>query len=96
MSIVGPRPEVKKFVELYPASAREKILSIRPGITDNTAIHFRDESALLDAADDPEQEYIETILPKKISMYEDYVDNQSLLGDLLLILKTAWTVVWRL
>lgn len=95
MSIVGPRPEVQKYVELYPEAARQKILSVRPGITDNASLRFRDEGALLASADDPEREYIETILPTKISMYVDYVDNQSLAGDLLLILRTAWNMVWR-
>jgi len=93
MSIVGPRPEVGKYVDLYPESSRQKILSVRPGITDNASIKFRDEGAMLAAADNPEQEYIETILPTKLSIYEEYVDNQSLAGDLLLILRTAWSVV---
>ena len=95
MSIVGPRPEVKKYVDLYPESSRQKILSVRPGITDNASIRFRDEGAMLAAADNPEQEYVETILPAKISIYEEYVDNQSLAGDLRLMLRTAWKVVWR-
>ena len=95
MSIVGPRPEVKKYVDLYPENAREKILSVRPGITDNAALFFRNESDLLAVADDPEQEYIETILPMKLSMYEDYVRNQSLMGDVFLICKTLLSVFWR-
>lgn len=92
MSIVGPRPEVKKYVDMYPKVSRESILSVRPGITDNTAILFRNEGDLLALADDPEREYIEKILPRKISMYEDYVENQTLTGDLILILKTVFSV----
>ena len=88
MSIVGPRPEVKKYVNLYPDSTRKKVLSVRPGITDNAAIEFRDEGTLLAAADDPEREYVDSILPQKLSLYENYIDNQSLTGDLVLIFRT--------
>ena len=93
MSIVGPRPEVEKYVDRYPIRLRNKILSIRPGITDNAAIAFRNEGDLLAAADDPEKEYIETILPMKLALYEKYVDEQSLGGDFMLIIKTAVSVL---
>jgi lipopolysaccharide/colanic/teichoic acid biosynthesis glycosyltransferase len=88
MSIVGPRPEVRKYVDLYPELARAKILSVRPGITDNAAIIFRDEAVLLARAADPEHEYIENILPAKISVYEKYVDSHSLAGDVGIIIRT--------
>ena len=93
MSIVGPRPEVRKYISVYPKLSRQKTLSVRPGITDNASIRFRDEGAMLAAVRDAEREYVEVILPKKISLYEEYVDNQSLLGDILIILRTAWNVV---
>jgi lipopolysaccharide/colanic/teichoic acid biosynthesis glycosyltransferase len=92
MSVVGPRPEVGKYVELYPESSRKKILSVRPGITDNAALLFRNESDLLANADDPETEYIEKVLPAKIASYESYIDNQSLKGDFFLIFKTLRSV----
>ncbi len=93
MSVVGPRPEVKKYVDLYPPHLREKILSVRPGITDNAAIAFRGESNLLAASDDPEKEYIESILPAKLALYEKYVNEQSLAGDIVLIARTVTTVI---
>jgi len=95
MSIVGPRPEVIKYVDLYPKDLREKILSIRPGITDNAAITFRNEGDLLAAADDPEKEYIENILPIKLALYEKYVDERSFSGDFMLIIKTVVSVLLR-
>jgi lipopolysaccharide/colanic/teichoic acid biosynthesis glycosyltransferase len=88
MSVVGPRPEIKKFVDMYPDSDREKILSVRPGITDGAAIAFRDESEILANAEDPEKEYVDNILPKKVAMYVDYVENQSLISDIILIFRT--------
>jgi lipopolysaccharide/colanic/teichoic acid biosynthesis glycosyltransferase len=92
MSIVGPRPEVRKYVELYPDDVRQRVLSVRPGITDNTAIRFRNENALLTGVEDKEREYVERILPIKLSMYESYVENQSLSGDLTLIFQTIGSV----
>ena len=63
MSLVGPRPEVPRYVERYPAAWRDRVLSVRPGITDLASVHYRDENALLARAVDPEREYIEVILP---------------------------------
>lgn len=93
MSLVGPRPEVPEYVDLYPSEAKRKIFSVRPGITDNAAIFFRNESDLLAAADNPETEYIENILPKKIAMYLDYVESQSFVGDIVLIWNTILCLV---
>ena len=95
ISIVGPRPEIEKYVDQYPVSLREKILSIRPGITDNAAIAFRNEGDLLAAEDDPEKAYIETILPVKLALYEKYVDEHSLGGDFVLIIKTAASILFH-
>jgi lipopolysaccharide/colanic/teichoic acid biosynthesis glycosyltransferase len=88
MSIVGPRPEVPQYVALYPAATRDLVLSIRPGITDDAAILFRDESQLLAAADDPQTAYVRIILPRKLALYEQYVRTRSLAGDFAIIWRT--------
>ena len=88
MSTVGPRPEVAKYVALYPPGARERVLSVRPGITDQASIAFAHESDLLDHAADPEQYYANEILPRKLAMYESYVAGRSLWGDFRIILAT--------
>ncbi len=94
MSIVGPRPEVARYVAGYPPALREKVLSVRPGITDPASLQFRDESALLARAADPEREYREVVLPAKLRLAADYVDTASLGGDLRLIaatLRARWS-----
>ena len=88
MSVVGPRPEVPRYVEVWGDEAREEILSIRPGISDPAAIAFRHEQEELAEAEDPERHYVEVILPKKVQMYRDYVRNRTFLGDLGIILRT--------
>ena len=88
MSLVGPRPEVPRYVAMYPAALREKVLSVRPGITDLASIAFRDEGALLAAAVDPEREYTEVVLPTKLRLAADYVDRASLAYDVRLIALT--------
>lgn len=88
MSLVGPRPEVQKYVEFYPVDVREIVLSVRPGITDLASIKYRSESEILAKADDPERAYIEEVLPEKLRYYVDYVRNRSFLGDIQIILKT--------
>lgn len=88
MSLVGPRPEVPRYVAMYPPDARAEILSVRPGITDEAAIEFRDEGEVLGRSVDPERTYVEDILPRKIQLYRDYVRHRSLLGDLAIILRT--------
>lgn len=93
MSFVGPRPEVPKYIEYYPPASREKILSVRPGITDEAAILFRDESGLLARTDEPEKVYLEKILPAKIALYEKYVDQQSLMLDLGIIIRTVAAII---
>lgn len=93
MSLVGPRPEVPRYVAMYPPDARAEILSVRPGITDEAAIEFRDESEILGRSVDPERTYIEEILPRKIQLYQDYVRHRSLLSDLLIILRTLRRIV---
>ena len=87
MSFVGPRPEVQKWVSIYP-ERWEKILTVRPGITDNASIEFRNEEEILAASENPEKTYRDVILPLKLTFYESYVDNHSIAGDLYIIWKT--------
>ena len=93
MSLVGPRPEVPRYVALYPPQVRDVVLSVRPGMTDEASILFRNESAILEAAADPERTYIETILPQKLRIYETYARRHSLRGDLCILLRTISTVL---
>lgn len=88
MSLVGPRPEVPRYVAMYPEVARKIILSVRPGITDLASIEFKDENGTLADSKNPERDYIEKILPQKIHLYQKYVSERSLWLDLVLILKT--------
>jgi lipopolysaccharide/colanic/teichoic acid biosynthesis glycosyltransferase len=93
MSIVGPRPEVARYVAMYPAELRDKILSVRPGITDPASIEYRDESELLARSADPERIYIEQVMPAKLRHAAMYVDRMSLANDVRLIgatLRSLW------
>jgi lipopolysaccharide/colanic/teichoic acid biosynthesis glycosyltransferase len=92
MSFVGPRPEVRRYIELYP-ERWARVLSVRPGITDPASIEYRNEEELLAAAADPEREYRGVILPRKLDLYEAYVGSVSLAGDLKIILRTALAVL---
>ncbi|WP_431048576.1 sugar transferase [Roseateles sp. L2-2] len=92
MSLVGPRPEVPRYVALYPAELRALVLSVRPGITDPASLTFRNESELLARAEDPEREYVEVVMPMKLGLAADYVRNASLLGDIRLILATLGAI----
>jgi lipopolysaccharide/colanic/teichoic acid biosynthesis glycosyltransferase len=87
MSLVGPRPEVPRYVEMFREDYHE-ILKVRPGITDLASLKYRDESAILAAVKDPEQEYITRLLPEKIDLAKQYIRNASFLFDLKLILQT--------
>ena len=88
MSLVGPRPEVPRYVATYPPALRDKILSVRPGITDLASIEYRDESAVLARAADPEREYREVVLPAKLKLAAEYVDQATLATDLQVIGRT--------
>jgi lipopolysaccharide/colanic/teichoic acid biosynthesis glycosyltransferase len=87
MSFVGPRPEVRQYVEFFQREY-EEILTVRPGITDLASLKYRDEAALLGKAADPEKEYVTRVLPDKIRLAKDYVHHSSFLFDLSLIFKT--------
>lgn len=89
MSVVGPRPEVPRYVALYPNETRDLILSVRPGITDLASIAYRNESMDLAAVGDPEDLYIRAILPAKLEHCCQYVREQSLLLDLVIVWRTA-------
>lgn len=92
MSLVGPRPEVPRYVELFKHDY-EEILTIRPGITDLASLKYRDEAALLGNADNPEQEYLTRVLPDKISLGKEYIKRSSISFDLKLISKTLLKLV---
>lgn len=87
MSFVGPRPEVPRYVEMFRDEYAE-VLQIRPGITDLASLQYRHESEILAAAEDPEAEYCERVLPEKLRLSKDYIRRSSLLFDLKLILQT--------
>lgn len=88
MSMVGPRPEVPRYVAHYPPALRERALAVRPGITDPASLEFIDEATLLAEAADPEREYIEVILPAKLQRAADYAERASLATDLALLWRT--------
>ncbi len=87
MSLVGPRPEVMQFVA-KKRDEYKKVLSVRPGLTDNAAIEFRDEETIMNAYEDKEKAYLDIILPKKIKLYYNYIDNISFTNDIKLLLHT--------
>jgi len=93
MSLVGPRPEVRKWVDAYPVRWA-KVLSVKPGITDPASIYYRNEEELLAKADDPVAYYRDHILPHKLNLYEEYVRSRSFLGDIYLILKTIISILF--
>jgi lipopolysaccharide/colanic/teichoic acid biosynthesis glycosyltransferase len=95
MSLVGPRPEVPQYVAHYPAALRERALSVRPGITDPSSLLYLDESAMLARAVDPEREYIEVILPRKLQCAADYAARASLLSDLGVLWRTLRLLMQR-
>jgi lipopolysaccharide/colanic/teichoic acid biosynthesis glycosyltransferase len=87
MSLVGPRPEVRKYVDLYSVEQR-KVLSVKPGITDYASIEFVNENDLLATSSDPEKTYIEEIMPLKLQLNLNYIQDQSLMVDIGIILRT--------
>jgi lipopolysaccharide/colanic/teichoic acid biosynthesis glycosyltransferase len=91
MSLVGPRPELKKFVDLYNSEQR-KVISIKPGITDLASIRFRNESALLEGKPDPIQFYIEKIMPLKLQLNLEYIQTQSFMLDIKIIFLTIFSI----
>lgn len=92
MSLVGPRPEVRHYVD-YWTPEQMHVLDVRPGITDPASIKFRNENELMEQAEDPEKYYIEVIMQEKIKLYLEYVEKHSFLYDIRLIFKTFWVIV---
>lgn len=92
MSLVGPRPEVRHYVE-YWTPEQMHVLDVRPGITDPASIKFRNENELMEQAEDPEDYYINVIMQEKLKLYLDYVEHHSFWGDIGLIFKTFWVIV---
>jgi len=92
MSFVGPRPEVRKYVNHYSTDDLE-ILQVKPGITDYASIAFRDEAELLKDTDYPEKLYIDDIMPKKIALNKKYIANPSVFIDIKIILKTFLSIL---
>jgi lipopolysaccharide/colanic/teichoic acid biosynthesis glycosyltransferase len=93
MSFVGPRPEVPRYVAIYPPALRDKVLSVRPGITDMASLQYRNESELLARASDPEREYREVVLPAKLALQAQYVERAGVMTDLRLIALTLKTLL---
>ena len=92
MSLVGPRPEVRHYVD-YWTPQQMTVLCVRPGITDPASIKFRNENELMGKTDDPERFYIETVMQEKLEMYLKYVSHHSLMGDLGLIFRTIAAII---
>lgn len=87
MSFVGPRPEVRQFVNLY-SEIQMKVLNVKPGITDLASIEFRNENEILSKEEDPNQYYIDYIMPKKLEINLKYINQRNLLKDFVVIIKT--------
>lgn len=92
MSIVGPRPEVKKYVDLY-TEEQKSILNVKPGITDYASLEYFKENEILGRADDPEKTYISEILPNKLTINERYLKNPSILVDIKIIIRTFLKII---
>lgn len=92
MSFVGPRPEVRKYVNFYNDEQR-KILEVLPGITDKASIEFRNENELLASANNPEQFYIEVIMPQKIKLNQQFIQNRNLKNYFTILILTFLTSV---
>lgn len=92
MSLVGPRPEVRHYVDYWTVEQMH-VLDVRPGITDPASIKFRNENEMMEKADNPEEFYIHVIMQEKLKLYIDYVNHHSFFGDIGLILKTFWVIV---
>ena len=94
MSIIGPRPEVEKYVRAYPEDFKV-ILKIRPGLSDYASIKYRDEETILAGQHDPEQYYLQVILPDKLRLARSYVEDVSLLTDAGIIMRTIRSIFWQ-
>ena len=94
MSLVGPRPEVPKYVALYTPEQR-KVLDVRPGLTDYASLEYFEENALLGASENPEETYIQEVMPAKLALNAKYIQDMGLGTDLKILLRTAGRIVGR-
>ena len=92
MSLVGPRPEVKKYTQFY-TKEQKRVLSVRPGITDWASIEYVDENIILGQAEDPDKTYIEIIMPDKIRYNMKWIDNQSIIEYFKIIFMTFYKIL---
>ena len=92
MSLVGPRPEVRKYVDMYTPEQMH-VLDVRPGVTSLASIRYRNENELLDKAEDPDQFYIDVVMQDKLAIDLEYVRNASFWYDIKLIFQTFWEIV---
>lgn len=96
MSLVGPRPELSRYVNLYPASTRSEVLSVRPGITDLSSLSFIDENELLGRVPDPERFYVDELIPMKLDLAVTYIRHRSVWLDFRIIAATLTSIFgWR-
>jgi lipopolysaccharide/colanic/teichoic acid biosynthesis glycosyltransferase len=95
MSLVGPRPEVQEFIDCYPLEVKNKVLSVRPGITDRASIEMVDENEILSKYADARQAYIDVILPIKQKFYLEYVETNNLFLDIKIIFSTFYKIIKR-
>lgn len=92
MSIVGPRPEVRKYVDLY-SDEQKKVLSVKPGITDYASMEYTNENEILAKSTEPEQLYIEEVMPKKLFLNQKYIQEMGLITDIKIIFKTISKII---
>jgi len=95
MSVVGPRPELPRFVALYPPELRARVLNVRPGITDPASLEFVDEGSLLAGSSDPERTYVEAILPRKLARQAEYAERATWASDLAVMARTLRVLIAR-
>ena len=92
MSIVGPRPEVKKYVDMYDARQR-RVLDVRPGLTDPASLEYIDENKILESFEHPEEAYIKMIMPRKLELNLDYIERRNFFFDLFIMVRTLMRIV---
>ena len=92
MSLVGPRPEVRKYVDLYTPEQMQ-VLNVRPGITDLASIRYRNENEILEKVDNPDQYYIDVVMQDKLKINLEYIKSCSFWNDIKLIFKTFWVII---
>jgi lipopolysaccharide/colanic/teichoic acid biosynthesis glycosyltransferase len=95
MSVVGPRPEVEKYARYYQEDFKYILSKVKPGITDRSSIEYRNEEKILANKENHENIYINELLPKKVKIAKEYADNNDVIYDIIIIVKTALTVLFK-